>query len=155
MLRRLVQRVLGAVRVAAGTRAARALSLTSVQDRSSDVSASQAAMLRRLPGKLQAAGIAVGFGGVVLVSLPSADEGGTGALGVALVLLATVCYGVAVNIAAPIQQTYGSLRVMARMLALASLWSAPYAATGLSASLPQRRGGPHARKNSGDLFRST
>ena len=94
----------------------------------------QAAMLRRLPGRMQAGGIVVGFCGVVLVSVPTAGEGGTGALGVALVLVATVCYGISVNIAAPIQQAYGSLRVMARMLALASVWTVPYAAIGLSSS---------------------
>ena len=43
----------------------------------------------------------------------------------ALVVLATVCYGLAVNIAAPIQQRYGSIPLMARMLGLASLWTAP------------------------------
>jgi drug/metabolite transporter (DMT)-like permease len=50
---------------------------------------------------------------------------------VVLVLGATLCYGLAVNIAAPLQQRYGSLTVMARMLALATLWTAPYGLYGL------------------------
>ena len=43
-----------------------------------------------------------------------------------MVLLAVVCYGVAVNMATPLTQRYGSLPVMARMLALASIWTAPF-----------------------------
>ena len=42
-----------------------------------------------------------------------------------MILAATVCYGVAINVAAPVQQEYGSLPVMARMLALATVWIAP------------------------------
>ena len=45
-----------------------------------------------------------------------------------------MCYGVALNIAAPLQQRYGALPVMARMLALASLWTAPYGLVGLADS---------------------
>lgn len=88
-------------------------------------------MLGRLPRGAQLTGLVVGFAGVVAVSLPSIGEGDTQALGVALVLLATLCYGFAVNIAAPIQQRYGSLPVMARMLGLASIWTAPYGVVGL------------------------
>ena len=45
--------------------------------------------------------------------------------GVALVVLATACYGLSVNIATPIQQKYGSLPVTMWMLSLASLFTAP------------------------------
>lgn len=69
-------------------------------------------MLKKLPRGAQLAGLAVGFAGVVLVCLPSVGEGDTQALGVVLVLCATICYGFSVNIAAPIQQKYGSLPVM-------------------------------------------
>ena len=71
------------------------------------------------------AGLAVGLAGVIAIGAPSVGQGSTEALGVALVILATACYGVAVNIAAPIQQRYGSVPVMARMLALATIWTAP------------------------------
>jgi drug/metabolite transporter (DMT)-like permease len=57
-------------------------------------------------------GLLLGFLGVVLVSLPSMGEGETEAIGVVLVLVATLCYGVSVNIAASINQKYGSLPVM-------------------------------------------
>lgn len=83
-------------------------------------------MLRRLPSRVTMAGLAIGFLGVAAISMPSLGSGSSQALGVALVVLATVCYGLAVNIAAPIQQRYGSLAVMARMLALATAWTAPY-----------------------------
>jgi drug/metabolite transporter (DMT)-like permease len=74
----------------------------------------------------QLLGIAIGFGGVVLVSLPSIGDGASEALGVALVVAATVCYGLAVTIAAPLQQRYGSVNLMAKVLALATIWTAPY-----------------------------
>ena len=72
-------------------------------------------------------GVAVGFVGVVLVSLPSLGEGEAQAGGVVLVICATLCYGVAVNIATPIQQKYGSLPVTLNMLGLATVWTMPYA----------------------------
>jgi drug/metabolite transporter (DMT)-like permease len=74
----------------------------------------------------QLLGITIGFVGVVLVSLPSIGDGSSGALGVALVVAATVCYGLAVTIAGPLQQRYGSVDLMARVLALATIWTAPY-----------------------------
>jgi drug/metabolite transporter (DMT)-like permease len=91
-------------------------------------------LLRRRPRGALLVGLVVGFVGVVAISVPSIGEGETQALGVALVVLATVCYGIAVNIAAPLQQQYGALPVMARMLGLASVWTAPYGAVGAAGS---------------------
>lgn len=71
-------------------------------------------------------GLVVGFVGIALISAPSIGEGSNQASGVAMVLAATVCYGFAINLAAPLQQRYGSLPLMARMLALATIWTAPY-----------------------------
>src|SRR3546814_408360 len=88
---------------------------------------------RRTTGP-QLLGVAVGFVGIVLVSLPSLGEGSSEATGVGLVVLATVCYGVALNLVAPLQARYGSRPVMARMLALATLWTMPLGVAGLSAS---------------------
>ncbi len=84
-----------------------------------------ALLMRRLPRGVHLVGVVVGFVGIVAIASPSIGEGSTEALGVVLVVLATVCYGLAVNIAAPIQQRYGSLPVMGRMLALAAIWTAP------------------------------
>ena len=91
-------------------------------------------LLRRRPRGTLLIGLIVGFAGVVAISLPSIGEGETQALGVALVVLATVGYGIAVTIATPLQQKYGALPVMARMLALATIWTTPYGAIGLAGS---------------------
>jgi drug/metabolite transporter (DMT)-like permease len=61
----------------------------------------------------------------VAIALPSISEGSSEAAGFLMALAASVCYGVAINIAAPLTQRYGSLPVMARMLGLASLWTLP------------------------------
>ncbi len=84
-------------------------------------------LLRTPPGPAQALGLVVGFTGVLAVSASQlGGEQGTAWIGVALCLLATLCYGFAINIAAPLQQRYGSLAVMARMLLLASVWTLPF-----------------------------
>ncbi|MGZ8618621.1 MAG: DMT family transporter [Actinomycetota bacterium] len=93
-----------------------------------------ALMLRRTPGKAQTAGLAVGFVGIAAIAVPAATVGADDALGVALVLIAVVCYGFAINIAAPVTQRYGSLPVMARMLALAAVWTAPLGLIGVTRS---------------------
>lgn len=82
-------------------------------------------LLRRPPRAAQTTGIAVGFLGVVAIGSPSMGRGSAEALGVVLVVTAVLCYGIAVNLAAPLQQRYGSLPVMARMLGLAAIWTAP------------------------------
>lgn len=91
-------------------------------------------MLRRWPSRLHAIGLWVGFVGIALIALPAAGKGSSEMLGVLMVLLAVVCYGVAVNVAAPLTQRYGALPAMARMLALASIWTAPFGLWGLSRS---------------------
>lgn len=88
-------------------------------------------MLGRLPRGAQLIGLAIGFGGVIAISAPSLGDGNTQAAGVLLVVLATVFYGLAVNIVAPIQQKYGTLPLMARTLAWATLWTTPYGIVGL------------------------
>ncbi|MET0799965.1 MAG: DMT family transporter [Actinomycetota bacterium] len=93
-----------------------------------------AVMLRRIPGRAQSIGLVVGFAGVAAIAGPSIAEGSNEALGVALVLAAVGCYGVAINIAAPLTQRYGSLPVMARMLGLAAIWTAPFGVVGLTRS---------------------
>ena len=93
-----------------------------------------ALFLREFPRGTQLWGLLTGFTGVVLISIPSIGEGSNAALGVILVLLATVCYGFAVNIAAPLQRRYGSVAVMSKMLVLATLWTLPYGVWGLTDS---------------------
>ncbi|HUO46572.1 MAG TPA: DMT family transporter [Acidimicrobiia bacterium] len=88
----------------------------------------------RVPRGPQRLGIAVGFAGIGLVSLSSSAEGGTAFIGVLMALAATLCYGFATNLAGPIQQKYGSVPVMARMLVLGSIWTAPFGLVGWSRS---------------------
>lgn len=83
-------------------------------------------LLRRPPGPVQALGICVGLLGVVAISVGQGGVRDSAWFGIVAVLFSTACYGVAVNIAAPLQQRYGSLPVMARMLALATLCTVPY-----------------------------
>ena len=90
--------------------------------------------LRQIPRGAQLSGLAIGFIGVVLISLPSLGEGSNQALGVVLVLGATICYGFAINIAAPLQQKYGSIAVMSKMLLLGTLWTLPYGLYGVTRS---------------------
>jgi len=85
-----------------------------------------AMMLRALPGRTQLFGLVLGFAGIVLISVPEFGQGDTGAIGVAMILVADLCYGLAIVIATPLQQRYGALPVMARMLALAAVWTAPF-----------------------------
>ncbi len=80
-----------------------------------------ALIVRALPSARQVIGLVVGFVGVLTVSWPASQGATASALGVVLVLLATMSYGFAINIAVPLQRKYGSLPVLlrAQLVALA------------------------------------
>jgi drug/metabolite transporter (DMT)-like permease len=91
-----------------------------------------AVLLRRLPGRRQLVGIAIGFAGILAISWPEVSESSATALGVGLVVLAVVMYGLSANLAVPLQQRYGSLPVLLRVQLAAlvvvvpfGLWSLP------------------------------
>ena len=63
----------------------------------------------------QRLGLAVGFIGIAMVSLASSTQGET-------------------NLAGPLQQRYGAVPVMGKMLAWASLWTLPFGVYGLADS---------------------
>ena len=88
---------------------------------------------RRTRGSQRLA-VAIGFGGVILIGLGSGAAGGTAPVGVVMVLVAAVCYGYATNLASPLQQRYGSVPLMGRMLALATVWTAPFGVVGAANS---------------------
>ena len=88
----------------------------------------------RTPRGPQRAGMAVGFVGIALVSFGSASEGDSAIIGVLMVLAATICYGLASNLAGSVQQRYGSVALMSKMLALATIWTAPFGIWGLAHS---------------------
>jgi drug/metabolite transporter (DMT)-like permease len=91
-------------------------------------------LLRRLPGRALAVGLLVGFGGVLVLSWPSVRNADASALGVLLVILATASYGVAGNLAVPLQQRYGALPVLARAQLVALVLVLPYAVVGAPSS---------------------
>jgi drug/metabolite transporter (DMT)-like permease len=88
-----------------------------------------ALLVRTLPSRVQAIGLVLGFLGVVAISLPSV-EGRSNLLGVLLVLAAAMLYGLAFNIAAPLQRRRGSLPVTWRAMLIAAVALLPAAIVG-------------------------
>ena len=78
-----------------------------------------AALHRQWPSPMVAAGIAGGLAGGVLMAWPGLGTGGSGALGVTIIIAACVSYGFAVNLARPLQQRNGALPVVWRALGVA------------------------------------
>ena len=71
-----------------------------------------------------------------MISLSSVGEGaGADAAGILWLLLALVCYAVAVNIARPVQGKYGAAASMLWLTIFGALWSLPL---GIAAVAPQR-----------------
>ena len=92
-----------------------------------------ALLLRRAPGPRQLVGLLVGFVGVVLVFLPAARVPDA-ALGAALALGATILYGLAANLAVPLQQRYGALPVVFRAQLVALVVVLPFGIATISGS---------------------
>jgi drug/metabolite transporter (DMT)-like permease len=76
-------------------------------------------------------GVGVGLIGILLIGIPEASTAGTNALGVGLIVLAVASYGIAVNVAGPLQQRHGSLPVIVRALGVATVLTLPYGLFGL------------------------
>lgn len=93
-----------------------------------------ALLLRRPPGPLQALGLLVGFAGVLIVSLVVAEGGTSSILGILLLLVATVLFGLSANIAVPLQQRYGALPVVWRAQLVAVALVLPYGVASISDS---------------------
>jgi drug/metabolite transporter (DMT)-like permease len=83
-------------------------------------------LLRRIPGRAQLAGLIIGFAGIVLIAVPSAGQTTGTAVGIGMALSATVLYGLAANIAVPLQQKYGALPVVFRAQLVAVALVAPF-----------------------------
>ncbi len=104
------------------------------------VAAWAAVLLHRRPGPTQAVGLLVGFLGVTAIALPQlpvgalADGTAATALGTGLVLTAMVLYGLAANLAVPLQQRYGALAVLLRAELAALVVIAPFGLASLGAS---------------------
>jgi drug/metabolite transporter (DMT)-like permease len=93
--------------------------------------ATAAILLRRWPAGRQLGGLALGFAGVLAVLWPATRNADATALGACLIVLAVVCYGIAVNLAVPLQQRYGALPVLLRAQVVALVLLAPAALVSL------------------------
>lgn len=92
------------------------------------VAAVAAAMARAMPPGRQLLGLLIGSAGIVLIALPGwSDDNRAG--GILMILAALSSYGIALNIAVPLQQRYGSLPVMWRVQAVALVLTTPFAIT--------------------------
>lgn len=90
-----------------------------------------AIIARRAPSRTVIAGLLVGLGGAVLMAVPGLGAGGNSARGVLLIMAALVSYGIAINLARPLQQRNGALPVVWRALGVALLLTAPLGAPAL------------------------
>jgi drug/metabolite transporter (DMT)-like permease len=81
---------------------------------------------RQLPSGRRAGGLAIGLAGVVAISWPSIQEADATAAGAGLVLLATLLYGIAFNLAAPLERRHGALPVIWRAQLFALALVAPF-----------------------------
>lgn len=91
-------------------------------------------LLWRRPTARQVVGLAIGFVGVVAISVPSLRGADASPTGVALGLGAILCYSVAVNLAVPMQQKYGSLALLLRVLLVAAVLTAPFGLASVAGS---------------------
>ncbi len=89
---------------------------------------------RRPPNARQAVGLVIGFAGVVAIDWPAVQAGNASALGVTLVLLATMCYGVAFNLAVPLEERNGALPVIWRAQLVALVLVTPQGIVGAAGS---------------------
>jgi drug/metabolite transporter (DMT)-like permease len=93
-----------------------------------------ALLLRRAPGRIQLVGLVIGFGGVILVILPTSGQGTSTTVGAGLALVATFLYGLAANITVPLQQRYGALPVIVRAQLVALAVVLPFGLLALPSS---------------------
>jgi drug/metabolite transporter (DMT)-like permease len=88
------------------------------------VAAVASLIAHQLPERGIVIGLVVGFGGAVVMAWPALG-GASSALGVGLIMAALISYGIALNIARPLQQRNGAIPVMWRALGVALILTAP------------------------------
>jgi drug/metabolite transporter (DMT)-like permease len=91
-------------------------------------------LLRRPLPRTHAVGLSVGFAGVLAISWPELQGSRATMLGTSLVVLAVICYGLAVNLAVPLQQRHGALPVLLRAQLAALVLLLPFGLWGLRGS---------------------
>jgi drug/metabolite transporter (DMT)-like permease len=96
--------------------------------------AAWAVLLGRPLSRVHLIGLLVGFAGVVAISWPELAGSRATMVGASLVVLAVLCYGLAVNLAVPLQQRYGALPVLLRAQLAALVLLTPFGLWGLRGS---------------------
>lgn len=90
---------------------------------------------RSLPSGQRTFAVLVGCAGIVLIALPSiGDRSSADVRGILLLLIALLCYAVAVNAARPLQLVYHPIALMLRVELAACVISAPLGIYGISKS---------------------
>jgi drug/metabolite transporter (DMT)-like permease len=91
-------------------------------------------LLRRPLPRTHAVGLLIGFAGVLAIFWPQLQGSRATMLGASLVVLAVLCYGLAVNLAVPLQQRHGALPVLLRAQLAALVLLLPFGLWGLAGS---------------------
>lgn len=92
------------------------------------------AITRRLPGRPQRLGLAIGFAGVMSLTVPALTNVSGSALGIFFVVLAMFGYAFSSVLYPPLQQSYGALPVIMWALVTASVLLLPLGVLGLGDS---------------------
>ncbi|MFV1989244.1 MAG: DMT family transporter [Acidimicrobiales bacterium] len=95
-------------------------------------------MLRRSPGRRHVFGLFVGFVGVGFMAAPNLTGSDAQPLGIALLFLVILGFGVSNNLLVPLQQKYGAAAIIARALAISVLLLMPLGVPSLAGSEPTR-----------------
>lgn len=85
-----------------------------------------AVFVRRRPSSQRIISVFIGFLGITIISLSSIRDGVSASVhGVVYLLIALLCYAIAVNTAQPLQAKYGSLTTMLWIEVCALIWTLP------------------------------
>lgn len=89
---------------------------------------------RRAPSKVPLAGLLIGFAGVLAINWPAAQGATATVIGAGMVVLATLFYGIAFNLAVPLEERNGALPVIWRAQLVALVLDAPAGLGGVTNS---------------------
>ncbi|NQV96221.1 MAG: DMT family transporter [Acidimicrobiaceae bacterium] len=82
--------------------------------------------LKTMPSLQRSLAVCIGFVGIVLIAVPSINEGSSAdVMGILYLVGALLCYAVGINIARPLQTIYAPETLMFRVVAISVIWSAP------------------------------
>ena len=88
--------------------------------------------VHKAPSLQRIVAVVVGFIGIVLIAVPSINEGSSADLkGILYLALALLCYAVGLNIARPLQAIYSPASLMLRVVAISTLISSPLGLTAM------------------------